>query len=182
MSQPTSPDLAATLLAHRSAFKAFLISRVGNDADAEDVLQHGLIKALQNSSELRDGEKSIAWFYRILRRTIIDHARQRNAARLRDNAWATDDALTPSTDDERSLCRCFAPLIAELRPKHSDLLRLVELDGRSVSAAAIALGITANSASVTLHRARAELRAKLEAVCGACADRACLDCDCADGP
>jgi len=181
MSQPASTDVASALLAHRSAFKAFLVSRVGNAADAEDLLQNGLIKALQRSDELKDGEKSVAWFYQILRNVIIDHGRSRGAARRRDEAWATDAALAPDDREaEKQICDCFAGLIPSLKPAHAELLRRVELCGESVSAAAIALGITANHASVTLHRARAELRAKLVDFCGACADGACLDCDCGD--
>jgi hypothetical protein len=42
--------------------------------------------------------------------------------------------------------------------------------------AAADLGITPNNASVTLHRARGELRTKLVEFCGDCA---CLDnCEC----
>jgi RNA polymerase sigma-70 factor (ECF subfamily) len=174
-------DLAATLLAHRQAFKAFLVARVGNPADADDLLQHGLVKALQHADELQDGEKIVAWFYRILRHAVIDHGRSRQAARRRDDAWAGDAAALAPDDREaeKQLCRCFEGLIPTLKPAHAELLQRVELHGESVSAAAIALGITANNASVTLHRARAELRTKLVAFCGACADGACLDCDCA---
>ncbi len=181
MSQPASADVASALLAHRNAFKAFLVSRVGNAADAEDLLQSGLIKALQRSDELKDGEKSVAWFYQILRNVIIDHGRSRSATQRREDAWAAD-ATTLATADreaEKQICRCFEGLIPSLKPAHAELLRRVELHGESVSAAAIALGITANNASVTLHRARAELRAQLVDFCGSCADGACLDCDCA---
>jgi len=48
--------------------------------------------------------------------------------------------------------------------------------------AAKALQMTANHASVTLHRARAELRKKLQEFCASCADGACLDCDCGPVP
>jgi len=179
MSQPSSPDVASALLAHRRAFKAFLVSRVGNPADAEDLLQNGLIKALQRADDLKSGEKSVAWFYRILRNVIVDHARSRNAARRREDAWSTDAiALADDVDAERLLCGCFAHLLPSLKPTHAELLRRVDLEGRSVSATAIALGMTANNASVTLHRARAELRKKLQEFCGACANGACLDCDC----
>jgi len=76
------------------------------------------------------------------------------------------------------LCSCFAHLLPSLKPTHAELLRRVDLEGRPVSATAIALGMTANNASVTLHRARAELRKKLQEFCGSCANGACLDCDC----
>jgi RNA polymerase sigma-70 factor (ECF subfamily) len=179
MSQTGSPDIASTLLAHRGAFRAFLVARVGNPADADDLLQNGLIKALSRSGELKHGEKSVAWFYRILRHTIIDHARSRGAARQRDGAWAADTAtLTADADAERVLCGCFEHLLASLKPVQAELLRRVDLQGQPVSAAALALGLTANNASVTLHRARAELRKKIVEFCGACSNGACLDCDC----
>lgn len=42
------PDqLAAALNAQWDAFKAFLVARVGSAAEAEDILQDGLLKALR---------------------------------------------------------------------------------------------------------------------------------------
>lgn len=179
MSTPDQAQMANALLAHRSAFKAFLVARVGNAADAEDLLQNGLIKALQHSEELRDGEKSVAWFYRILRNVVIDHGRSRGAARQRDDAWATETTtLADDTAAEKMLCSCFEHLLPSLKPTHAELLRRVDLQGQAVSAAASALGLTPNNASVTLHRARAELRKRLQDFCGSCASGACLDCDC----
>lgn len=180
MSPPGSSDVASALLARRQAFKAFIVARVGNAADADDILQHSLLKALDCAGELRDDTKLTAWFYRILRNVIVDHARSRGAARLRDDSWAADSATLATADREalRQLCGCFESLLPGMKPNHAALLRLVELEGKSVAAAAVALGITANNASVTLHRARADLRARLVAFCGSCAAGACLDCDC----
>lgn len=176
-------DVVTSLLPHRAAFKAFVISRVGNEADAEDILQHGLIKALQREPTLRDHGKAAAWFYRLLRHAIVDHQRSRAAARARDDAWSTDTLpLTADDDAQRQICRCFEALLPLLKPRHAALLRAVELDNQSVAAAAATLGLTAAHASVLLHRARAELRARLEAFCGECARGACLDCDCPPPP
>jgi RNA polymerase sigma-70 factor (ECF subfamily) len=177
MANSSPVDVTAALLAQRHVFKAFLTARVGNEADAEDLLQNGLVKALQRSGEIKDGEKAVAWFYRVLRNVIVDHVRSRTAANRRDDAWATD-AITLNEDPEaeRQLCSCFQKLLPTLKPTNAELLRRVELDGQSVSAAAAALGMTANNASVTLHRARTELRGKLMDFCGDCA---CLNhCDC----
>jgi RNA polymerase sigma-70 factor (ECF subfamily) len=170
-------DVAAALLAHRPVFKAFVVSRVGNEADADDLLQNGLVKALQRAGELKDDEKAIAWFYQILRNVIVDHVRSRTAATRRDDAWVSDaTALKDDADAYRQLCGCFEKLLPALKPMHAELLRRVELQEQSVAQAATALGITANNASVTLHRARAELRRQLTDFCGNCA---CLDnCEC----
>ncbi|MFO1447311.1 MAG: sigma-70 family RNA polymerase sigma factor [Opitutaceae bacterium] len=181
MPPPGSSDVVSALLAHRSAFKAFLVARVGNETDADDLLQNGLIKALQHADELKSDERSVDWFYQILRNVIIDQARSREATRRREDAWTTAVVtLADDSDAERVLCGCFAHLLPSLKPTHAELLRLVDLEGQPVSATAIALGMTANNASVTLHRARAELRKKLQEFCGSCAEGACLDCDCDD--
>ena len=173
----SSGDITATLLAHRHVFKSFVTSRVGNDADAEDLLQNGLVKALNRSSEVKDDEKAVAWFYQLLRNVIIDHARSRTAAAKREEAWTTESiTLADDAEAERQICGCFEKMLPALKPSHAELLRRVELQGESVSSAATALGITPNNASVTLHRARGELRTKLVDFCGDCA---CLEnCEC----
>ncbi|HEY0946365.1 MAG TPA: sigma-70 family RNA polymerase sigma factor [Opitutaceae bacterium] len=164
-----------TLVAQRDRFKAFLAARLGSEADAEDLLQHGLVKALHRAGEVRDETRLVAWFYQLLRNALADHVRSRQSARQRETAFAD---LHAEPDAERQLCGCFERLIDTLKPTQAALLRKVELEGQSVAAAASALGLTANNASVTLHRARAALREKLAAFCGPCADGACLDCDC----
>lgn len=165
------------LLAQRQTFKAFLISRLGNDADAEDLLQTGLVKAMERSGEIEHAEKAVAWFYRLLRNVLIDHVRSRGSAAQRDHAWASN-ALALSDDREagRQICACFERLLPTLKPTQAELIRRVELRGEPVAAVALALGLSANNASVTLHRARAALRAKLMDFCGDCR---CLDyCEC----
>jgi RNA polymerase sigma-70 factor, ECF subfamily len=177
MSKSDPADVTATLLAQRSAFKAFLASRVGNDADAEDLLQNGLVKALQRAGEIKDHEKAVAWFYQLLRNVVVDHVRSRSAATRRDEAWSIDTAaLAPDAEAERHICGCFEKMLPGMKPLHAELLRRVELQGESVASAAAALRISPNNASVSLHRARAELRTKLLDFCGDCA---CLDdCGC----
>lgn len=177
---PSSPkDLVATrLMAHRDAFKAFLTSRVGNPADAEDLLQNGLVKALSRADDVKDGEKIVAWFYQILRHVIVDHHRSRTAAARRDDRWAAE-AATLASDDEahRQICNCLEQLLPTLKPTHATLLRRIELQGEPVAEVAAALGMTPNHASVTLHRARGELRARLVRFCGDCQCRDLCDCD-----
>jgi RNA polymerase sigma factor (sigma-70 family) len=173
----SSGGITAKLLAHRHVFKSFVASRVGNDADAEDLLQNGLVKALNRSNEVKDDEKAVAWFYQLLRNVIIDHVRSRTAAAKREEAWTTESiTLADDAEAERQICACFEKMLPALKPSHAELLRLVELQGESVSSAATALGITPNNASVTLHRARGELRTKLVDFCRDCA---CLNnCEC----
>ena len=168
------------LLAQRSRFRAFLISRLGNEADADDVLQNGLLKAMRSVGEVDDAEKLTAWFYRLLRNALVDHVRSRAAGARRDEAWMTE---TVPGDEEvgKSVCVCFEGLLGELKPRDAELLRRVELNDEGVAEVARSLGLSAGAASVALHRARMTLRRRLEDFCGDCGKGACLDCDCADG-
>lgn len=174
------------LNAHRNAFKAFLVSRVGNEAEAEDLLQQGLLKALQRSDTLADDAKLDAWFYQLLRNTLIDHHRSRSSARRREDqlgqlvAALGDDVTAAPKGWHAQICSCLGGVVDTLKPQHAELLRRVDLNGESVQSAARALKLTANNASVILHRARKELRTRLEDFCGECAEGACLDCDCAE--
>lgn len=165
--------------------------RVGSDAEAEDILQNSLVKALRHANELRDADRLTAWFYQLLRHSVIDHYRARGAGRRRDDALATlvtalQEDVSPAPGWETEICTCLGRVVDTLKPHHRALLRRVDLANESVADAARSLGVSANHASVTLYRARKELRTRLEAFCGNCADGACLDCDCgpdgADGP
>jgi RNA polymerase sigma-70 factor (ECF subfamily) len=178
-------QLATELNRHRNAFRAFLTARVGSEAEAEDILQNGLLKALQHAGEVQDDAKLTAWFYQLLRNAVVDHYRSRGAAKRRHEvlgetlAALGEDRVAAPQEWEPQLCGCLAGVAETLPPRAAELLRRVDLEDESVQDAARALKISPNSASVALHRARKDLRVKLEAFCGDCADGACLDCDCA---
>jgi RNA polymerase sigma-70 factor (ECF subfamily) len=183
-----SDRLARELNDQRDAFKAFLVSRVGSEAEAEDILQNGLLKAVQRAGELQDDARLTAWFYQLLRNAIVDHHRARGSRRRREDALGAlvaslgEDVVTPPRDWDAQICACLGSVVKTLKPAHAELLQRVDLNGESVQAAARALKMTPNNASVSLHRARKELRIRLETFCGACAEGACLDCDCQPVP
>jgi RNA polymerase sigma-70 factor, ECF subfamily len=178
--------LAEELNRHRNTFKAFLAGRVGSAEDAEDILQDGLAKALRRAGEIHDESRLTAWFYQLLRHAVVDHYRARGSARRRHEALGElvaalgEDVAAAPAGWETHVCTCLGGVVATLRPLQAELLRRVDLGGEPVQEAARALGLTPNNASVTLHRARAELRRRLAVLCGECSETACLDCDCAE--
>lgn len=177
MSVSSPADRNAALVTRRKEFKAFLTALLGNEADAEDVLQDSLLRALRKSADVGASEKLIPWFYRVLRNAVADHQRSRGAARKRELRWHAEAESTFEPAHERQLCRCFERLLPTLPARQAALLQRVEIEQVPLATAASELGITPNHASVTLHRARSALRAKLAAVCGASC--ACLDdCTC----
>jgi RNA polymerase sigma-70 factor, ECF subfamily len=166
-----------SLLLRRNEFKRFLAARLGNEADAEDLLQTGLVRALQTDHGPQDTEKLTSWFYQVLRNVLIDHARSRKSAVHREAQWQ-ELSVSAVPEAERELCQCFEALLPSLNPTQAALIRRCELGGESVAQVSAELGLSPGNGRIMLHRARLQLRAKLALLCGNCAEAACLDCDC----
>jgi RNA polymerase sigma-70 factor (ECF subfamily) len=173
------------LVAERETFRRFLAQRVGSDAEAEDILQESLLRALRHGGSLRRGGRAVAWFYRILRHALADHFRRKSAAARRHErlthelaAAGENIAATSARDPDAALCACFEGVLPTLPPRHATLLRRVDLLGEPRPLVARELGLSSATLDVTLHRARRTLRRRLEILCGACSRESCLACDC----
>lgn len=175
------PATLAALLASRREFVAFVQRRVGDAALAEDLVQDAFVKGLRRGGQLRQAESVRAWFFRILRRAIVDRARrERVVATTLDRAAAElqgDLAVARSVDDHE-VCACLLALVDALPPTQAAVLRRVELEGQSVKAFAAEAGIGESNAGVRVFRARRALRALVRKACGACSEHGCLDCCC----
>ena len=166
------------LLKELDTFTAFARSRVGDSHLAADVVQESLLKAVKSAGQLRDDESVTAWFYRILRRTIIDLYRRRDAAQRAVERLESELSLPPSAEEERTACACVESLIPTLKPEYGELIRELDLSGKSPEELAAKRGMSANNLRVRHHRARQQLRERLESVCRLCAKHGCLDCTC----
>ena len=176
---PASPAVTAALVENHRRFLAFVEKRVGSRADAEDILQAAFVKGLARAGAIRDDERAVAWFYRLLRNAIVDHWRERaSAERAADTVAREAPAVEPDAGTEGEICRCFEALLPALKPEYGAMLREVDLKGRRPVEVAAEQGITPNAAMVKLHRARRALRTRLEQACRTCADHGCLDCTC----
>ena len=168
------------LLKHRQALLGYVRRRIASPELAEDVLHDSLLKALRAAPDLRDEERLLPWFYRILNNAIVDVYRHRGVeGRTLDPD--TDIALLPADPgpaDETVLCACFRELIPTLKPEYAELIEQIELAGADLEDVAGRLGINRNNLKVRRHRAREALRERLEETCRVCARHGCLDCTC----
>jgi RNA polymerase sigma factor (sigma-70 family) len=166
------------LMKELDRFTAFARSRVGDAHLAADVVQESLLKALKSADQLRDEESLTAWFYRILRRTIIDLHRRREAARRVEERWEAEGDTARDAETERVACACVASLIDTLKPEYAELIRELDLEGKTAKEVAAVRGLTPNNLRVRHHRARQQLRERIEATCRVCAKHGCLNCTC----
>lgn len=175
-----SEVILSDLMSQHERFVGLLASWLGSRADAEDVLHDAYLRVRDKLDTVRDDERVVAWFERVLRNAAVDLIRHREAGRRAADAAAreVDDSVPfPDTAGE-AICQCVADVIQTLAPSQAEVLRAVELEDRSPTEAAEVLGATPNNVRVRLHRARAALRERLVAVCGTCTEHGCLDCRC----
>ena len=172
--------LATTLLANLGAFQAFASNRLHDDHLAADAVQESLLRALKAGDKLTDEENLVAWFYRILRNVLTDLHRRRTTQAAAMERFASEVVRSSGDDEEthRVACACLAGLMPTLRPDYARVLQLADFDGQPPEAVAAEVGITRNNLKVRLHRARRQLRERLEQTCQVCATHGCLDCTC----
>jgi RNA polymerase sigma-70 factor (ECF subfamily) len=176
---PLNPDVVEQLVQGHRDFLSFLERRVESRAIAEDILQDAFVRGLEHADEIGD-QTAVAWFYRTLRNSVIDHYRRRGSSSraLERLAHELEVEIDPPAELGGAICSCVARVAATLKPEYAEALKRIEVDGISVKDFAAEVGITANAAAVRVFRAREALRKRIRASCGTCAEHGCLDCTC----
>jgi RNA polymerase sigma-70 factor (ECF subfamily) len=173
--------LNSVIFDNHQKFLAFIRSRVESGEVAEDILQSAYQKGLKKSQTLRNDERVVAWFYRILRNAIIDHYRHRDVEKRILTPADPSVEIIPiemNPQIEKAICKCMEGLIRDMKPEYADALKEVELNEQKIQSYAKKKGLSQNNATVRLHRARQSLKKRLLETCGACTAHGCLDCNC----
>lgn len=146
--------------------------------DAEDLFSKALVHAAERAGALRNDDAAEAWFFQLALRLGTDEARRAGRERARRTTVEPEQIATDAEDDAQEPCACSVRMLDDLPANYAELLRDVDMNGSSVTDAARRVGITPNSASVRLFRARRALRERLREVCGTTSAAECLDCGC----
>jgi RNA polymerase sigma factor (sigma-70 family) len=138
--EPHLNDMIQQLLGHESAFRVFLRRRVGDETLAEDLLQQSIVRAVQSHHSVRNDDSVVAWFYTIIRHTLIDYYRskgadaRRNEAFLQELTLSGDDKEPPLDEVKATVCTCLHRLLPMLRSNYSELIRRIDLEDDQVRA------------------------------------------------
>lgn len=129
------------------------------DAEADDLVQGALLRAVERRGSFRDGADLRVWLMAILHNHFIDQIRARRASRARDQAWAETSAGFAPPEGEHvvrldQLRRAFLALPADQR----EALHLMAVEGLSVAEVSAILDIPAGTVMSRVGRARAALR------------------------
>ena len=178
--QNCAPFPERALLDGRGAFMGFLVKRLGNRSDAEDVLQEFCIRVLTRKDQLRDVDRMDGWLYTILRSTLNDYYRKGTRRTRLAGAVAREpeEWVADAPTQMARLCTCHSGLISELRPADAELIGRIDFGEEDRETVAADLGLTRNALGVRLHRARTALREALMDHCGTCCRDDRDDCSC----
>lgn len=174
-------DLTNILVREHRNFLAFLRKRVNDEDAAEEILQAAYVKGLRKLGTIDEGENTVAWFFRLLRNSLVDHWRHCAVESKAMAAYAHEEqemSKRAAAQMEKAVCTCVKKLIKTLKPEYAEILQQVDIDETPLSDYARKTGVSSNNAAVRIHRARQSLKKRLIETCGTCAEHACVDCTC----
>ena len=134
-----------------------------NDADADDLVQEALVRALTLARGYDASRPLMPWLVTIVRNTFLTSAVRAAAEKRRLAAYAqqSDSLLLPSQEHCAELSNVRKAL-AELPTEQAEVLHLVGVLGFTYSDAAAVLGVPHGTVMSRLSRARAALKKNME--------------------
>jgi RNA polymerase sigma-70 factor (ECF subfamily) len=140
---------------------------LGRRADAEDVAQEAFLRAYRAVGEFRGDAKLSTWLYAITTRLCLN----RLASPAHQRTRLDDELLSRVADDtgdvaahveRREREAAVHAAIAELDDDRRVVLVLADLEGLAYEEIAEALGVPIGTVRSRLHRARMDLKTRLE--------------------
>jgi RNA polymerase sigma-70 factor (ECF subfamily) len=163
--------LEALLTLHAPALLRFGQKMCRDPEDARDVLQEALLAAARSVRDFRGDASFTTWLFTIARSFCIKKRRaskfaptetvsldhDASAARLASSAPLPDEAAAAG-----ELSNALRGAIDELEEGSREVLLLRDVEGLTAPEVASVLGITVDAVKSRLHRARVQVRARLE--------------------
>lgn len=149
---------------YRTKLRAFVRSRVSDDATCDDILHDVFLKIHTGLASLRDEKKLKSWLYQIARNAIIDYFRsQKLAVELTDQLPHPE--IDPSEMVTQELSECLQPMIQLLPENYRDAIILSELKGLKQKEIAKLQGTSLSGAKSRVQRGRVLLKNMLDECC-----------------
>ncbi len=155
-------DLREVVIEHRAQIFRYARSLTRSNADAEDLAQTALVRALQQGPLSCSAEQAKWYVLRIVRNLAIDQARARARVVVEPRSTLPDapapellpDELVVRADDDR----VPRAALADLAPQHREVLRLRFLEELGYDKVAEQLDVTEHAARQRVYRALQALR------------------------
>ena len=158
---------------HSPSIHRLLLRLLGNEQDAEDVLQETFLNAFRAIDRFEGRSSLSTWLYRIAYNAAMMRLRRPNAPTISVEETLTGAGehiprqlfdwccLPEETFDSEAIQTELRQAISAMPESLQTVFMLRELEGMSTEEAAVALNLTPSATKVRLHRARQWLRQRL---------------------
>lgn len=141
----------------------------GREDDARDLLQDAFLKAFQKLGRFRGESAFYTWIYRITVNLALSGRRGRRVAPATGLAPIDPPDPAPESDPALPLQRAEQDALVQsaldaLGPEHRAVVVMKEFDGLRYEQIAAILGVPVGTVRSRLHRARSELRIRLQSL------------------
>lgn len=144
----------------------FLLSRVRDAADAEDLTSQTFLSAYEHQHRLRDRQKFRAWVFTIARNKSVDFFRKRGRQPQADlnEAWFLPDESAGLSPDQQDRLISLAGLVSRLSPQEQEYLQLRLIAQLPFAEMARVLRKTEASVKKTYYRILGRLQSQAEEI------------------
>lgn len=154
---------------HQDRLYRFVLRRIGDATEAEDIAQQAFVEAALGYAEWRGESQLSTWLYGIAMNLVRNHL---SRAPQRQYRFEDEDALAelpghgPNPEQQLTLDQQMQLLqreLADLGPDMREVLMLVSLDELSYEDAAARLDVPVGTVRSRVSRARSQLRQRFAA-------------------
>jgi RNA polymerase sigma-70 factor, ECF subfamily len=145
--------------------KQFILKRIPDEHNAEDILQEVFLKIHARIDTLRDEEKLQSWMYQIARNVIADYYRQHKATVALSEALLLPEEPVVDDDVVKDLLPGVRRMVDSLPDEYRQALLLTEYEGLTQRELAERLGLSLSGAKSRVQRAREKLKTMLLDCC-----------------
>ena len=141
----------------------FILKRVKNESDADDILQEVFLKIHLKKDTLRDESKLQSWIFQISRNAIADF--YHTGKKTSDSEVEDLEDMDVGFYGKQEMFCCLHPFIDELPEKYKSAITLADLNGKKQHEVAEILGLSLSGAKSRVQRAREILKTKFVHCC-----------------
>lgn len=144
------------------SLRRYAWSLTGSKADADDLVQDCVEKAILGWGSLRNEDRLRQWMFSILHNQFLNDLRRRRNRQADRHDPLDMDIPDLRTQADQVYLRQVLRAVGRLEPDRRAVLTLVAVEGFSYEAVAGILGIPIGTVMSRLSRARADLRTLLD--------------------
>jgi RNA polymerase sigma-70 factor (ECF subfamily) len=156
-------SIVDAIVAQLPRLRRYATALTGNVADADDLVQDCVARAIERRDSLRDSERLVGWLLAILHNLHLSGLRARRRRGFEVEIDDLADHLAVSTPPpDRGQVRDFVRAMDQLSEEHRRIILLVSVEGLSYREVAEVLEIPVGTVMSRLARARERLRVLLD--------------------